>query len=74
MGLSKFQRTRQVVVLGVSFVDEYVGKQVPEGQKSVTLRLRLGSDEGTLVRQQIDEAAEAAMKALEALGATIRRD
>ncbi len=45
------------LVRGVSFVDEYTGAQVPEGHKSLTLRLHLGSDEKTLVRAEIDEAA-----------------
>jgi phenylalanyl-tRNA synthetase beta chain len=41
----------------VTFVDEYIGPQVPAGHKSLTLRLHLGSEEGTLVREQIDEIA-----------------
>ncbi len=61
------------LVRGVSFVDEYVGQQVPDGHKSVTMRLRLGSDEGTLVREQIDEAAGLVVAALkQRLDATIR--
>ncbi|MEM7678092.1 MAG: phenylalanine--tRNA ligase subunit beta, partial [Myxococcota bacterium] len=61
------------LVQGVSFVDEYVGAQVPDGHKSMTLRLCLGSDKGTLVREQIDEASNRVMGALkERLGGVIR--
>ena len=31
-----------------SFVDEYRGKQIPAGKKSVTIRLTIGSEEKTL--------------------------
>jgi len=62
-----------LLVRDVSFVDEYVGPQVSEGHKSVTLRLRLGADEGTLVREQIDDAAGRVMAALQQrLGGVIR--
>ena len=30
---------------GAAFVDEYHGKQIPEGKKSVTIRLTIGSTE-----------------------------
>ena len=44
-----------------------------DGHKSVTLRLRLGADEGTLVREQIDDAAGRVMAALQdQLGGVIR--
>ena len=61
------------LILGVDFVDEYVGKQVPDGQKSVTLRLRLGAAERTLVRSEIDTAANAVMAQLTSrFGGTVR--
>ncbi|MEM7244297.1 MAG: phenylalanine--tRNA ligase subunit beta [Acidobacteriota bacterium] len=61
------------LVRRVSFVDQYVGEQVSGDRKSVTLRLFLRSDEGTLVREQIDAAASQVMDRLkETLGAEIR--
>ncbi|MCR5250222.1 MAG: phenylalanine--tRNA ligase subunit beta [Lachnospiraceae bacterium] len=57
----------------VSFVDEYHGKQIPEGKKSVTLRLTIGSKEKTLTSQEIEEAAGRVMKKLgKKLGAELR--
>ncbi len=49
----------------VSFVDEYKGKQVPDGKKSVTIRLAVGSDEKTLTSQEIEEVANGVMKKLQ---------
>lgn len=61
------------MVRGVNFVDQYVGEQVPAGQKSLTMRLRIGSDRGTLVREQIDEVANHVMTGLkDRLKAVIR--
>ncbi len=56
-----------------SFVDEYRGKQVPAGKKSVTIRLTIGSDEKTLTSQEIEAAAEQVMKKLrKGMGAELR--
>ena len=48
----------------VIFVDEYKGKQVPEGKKSLTLRLVIGSGEKTLTSEEIESVANAAIKKL----------
>ena len=56
-----------------AFVDEYRGKQVPAGKKSVTIRLTIGSEEKTLTSQEIEAAAEQVMKKLrKAMGAELR--
>ena len=58
---------------GASFVDEYRGKQIPAGKKSVTIRLRIGSLEKTLTSQEIEKAASATQTALaKTLGSEIR--
>ncbi len=63
------------MVRAVTFVDQYVGPQVPKDHKSLTIRLHLGSDEGTLVREQIDETAARVVAALNArLNAVIRQE
>ncbi|MBQ8840059.1 MAG: phenylalanine--tRNA ligase subunit beta [Clostridia bacterium] len=58
----------------VQFVDEYKGKQIPEGKKSITIRLVIGSSEKTLTGQEIEEVANTAMKKLtKKLGADVRK-
>ena len=59
---------------GASFVDEYRGKQVPAGKKSLTLRLSLGSKEKTLTSSEIEEAASHVLnKIAKRFGAELRR-
>ena len=48
----------------VLFVDEYKGKQVPEGKKSITIRLVIGSDEKTLTGADIEAVANSVVKKL----------
>ncbi len=56
-----------------SFVDEYRGKQIPAGKKSVTIRLTIGSEEKTLTSQEIESTAGQVMKKLEKkMGAELR--
>ena len=56
-----------------SFVDEYRGKQVPEGKKSVTIRLVIGSDTKTLKSEEIEKVAATVTKMLEhTQGAQVR--
>jgi len=57
----------------VLFVDEYKGKQIPEGKKSVTIRLVIGSGEKTLTSAEIETVANSSIKKLsKKLGADIR--
>ena len=57
----------------VAFVDEYKGKQIPAGKKSVTVRLSIGSDEKTLTGQEIEAVANSVIKKLtKTIGAEIR--
>ena len=59
---------------GASFVDEYRGKQVPEGKKSLTLRLSIGSKEKTLTSSEIEEVASNVLnKIAKRFGAELRR-
>ena len=58
---------------GAQFVDEYRGKQVPEGKKSVTVRLAIGSKEKTLTSAEIEEVANSVLKKLsKRFGAELR--
>ena len=57
----------------VSFVDEYKGKQIPAGKKSVTIRLVIGSNEKTLTSAEIDAIANSVIKKLtKNIGAEVR--
>lgn len=58
---------------GIFFVDEYKGSQVPEGKKSVTLRLQIGSLKKTLNSGEIESFANSAVTRLKKqLGAEAR--
>lgn len=58
---------------GVSFVDEYRGKQVPTGKKSLTLRLSIGSKEKTLTSAEIEEVAAGVLRKIaKRFGAELR--
>ena len=57
----------------VKFVDEYKGKQIPAGKKSVTIRLVIGSDEKTLTGDEIEQVANSVLKRIvKSTGAEIR--
>ncbi len=57
----------------VKFVDEYKGKQIPAGKKSVTIRLVIGSDQKTLTGDEIEQVANIVMKhIIKNTGAEIR--
>ena len=59
---------------GASFVDEYRGKQVPAGKKSLTLRMSIGSKEKTLTSSEIEEVASNVLnKISKRFGAELRR-
>lgn len=53
------------IVRDVLFVDDYRGKGVPEGRKSITLRLRVGVPGRTLRSEEINAAGDAVRAALQ---------
>ncbi len=64
---------RRELLRGVAFVDEYKGKQIPEGKKSVTIRIAIGADDKTLTSEEIESCANAVIKTLSKdIGAEIR--
>ena len=57
----------------VKFVDEYKGKQIPAGKKSITIRLVIGSDQKTLTGEEIEQVANSILKRIaKTIGAEIR--
>lgn len=47
-----------------AFVDEYRGKQIPKGKKSITIRLTIGSGEKTLTTNEIEDCAQSIISEL----------
>ena len=67
------QKKASALVKEAAFVDEYRGKQIPAGKKSVTIRLTIGSGEKTLTSQEIENTANQVMKKLgKKMGAELR--
>ena len=59
----------------LEFIDEYHGNQVPEGKKSVTMRVWIGNDDSTMTSEQIDQKMESILKALhKRCGAELRTE
>lgn len=52
------------MVKDIEFIEEYKGKQIPEGKKSVMFRVHFGSDTGTLTTEQIDSKMAGIIKRL----------
>ena len=67
------KRSSDSLLQNVTYIDEYRGRQVPEGKKSVTFRLMIGSLKKTLTSDEIDGCANAIIKRLtKTLGASLR--
>jgi phenylalanyl-tRNA synthetase beta chain len=67
------KKSEGALLRDAKFVDEYKGKQVPEGKKSVTVRLVIGSGEKTLTAAEIEQVANSTIKKLgKLLGADVR--
>lgn len=59
----------------LEFVEEYRGNQVPEGKKSITLRVKLGDGINTLTTDEINEKMNSIIKTLNSqCGAIIREE
>ena len=59
----------------LEFVDEYRGNQVPKGKKSITFRVKIGSDETTLTTDEINSKMESIVKSLnKRFGAYLREE
>jgi phenylalanyl-tRNA synthetase beta chain len=51
------EKKAAALLKAATFIDEYRGKQVPKGKKSVTIRLTIGSMEKTLTSKDIEKTA-----------------
>ena len=71
--LGVIKSKKDELLRGVNFVDEYRGHQIPEGKKSVTFRLTIGSLKKTLTSDEIENYANVVVKRLKkALGVEFR--
>jgi len=59
----------------VEFIEEYRGNQIPDGKKSIVLRLRLSNDDGMLTSEQINSKVDSIVKSLNnRFGITVRAE
>ncbi len=49
----------------IEFVDEYKGSQVPEGKKSITLKLKMLNEESTMTSEEINNKINKILKVLD---------
>lgn len=57
----------------LEFIEEYRGKQVPAGKKSIVLRVHIGSDQGTMTSKQIAKKMDGIVRVLQKMtGAELR--
>ena len=57
----------------LEFIEEYRGDQVPDGKKSIMLRVKIGNDDSTMTSEQISSEMESIMKSLnKKCGASLR--
>ena len=61
------------MVKELKFVEEYRGKQIPDGKKSIMLSYRIGNDDSTMTSKQIDKKMNAIVATLKnKVGAELR--
>ena len=59
----------------LEFVEEYYGDQIPDGKKSIMLRVKLGDGKSTMTSDEIAEAINGIVKALnKKCGAILREE
>ena len=56
----------------VALFDVYVGSQIPQGMKSVAFNIRMRAADRTLTDEEADAAMKRSIKALEAMGISLR--
>ena len=72
---AQIEETIKQHVNEVIFVEEYRGGQVPEGKKSIMLKMKIENNETTMTSEEINKIIEKIVKALfYKLGATLREE
>ena len=71
----ELEETIRKRVYSLEFIEEYRGNQIPEGKKSITLRLWLGNGVDTMKSEDIEITMNGIIRALDKrCGATIREE
>ncbi|MBW6431757.1 phenylalanine--tRNA ligase subunit beta [Patescibacteria group bacterium] len=70
--ISAINNLKTNYLLDFMISDIYQGKGLPENAKSVTIRLIIGSNDGTLTDEQIKETEQAVVEQLERAGGKLR--
>ena len=52
------------IVKELEFIGEYRGNQIPEGKKSITLRVKIGNEDSTMTSDEINTKMNNIMKTL----------
>ncbi len=69
---AQLSQALEKTVRSLEFIEEYRGKQVPEGKKSLMFRVSFGLDDATMTNQQIEEKVSGIRKKLQKLGGELR--
>ncbi len=64
MTWEQIRESIKYMVKELKFVEEYRGKQIPAGKKSVMLSLKIGNDDSTMTSKQIDKKMNGIIKVL----------
>ena len=52
------------MVKELEFIEEYHGDKIPEGKKSITLRIKIGNNDSTMTSEQITSKVGGILKVL----------
>lgn len=72
-----FAQIREAIkfmVKDLQFVEEYRGKQIPEGMKSLMIKIKIGNDDSTMTAKQIDKKMGGILKNLKNKCNAVLRD
>lgn len=71
----KIEESIKSMVKEVEFIDEYKGNQIPDGKKSITLKVRILNEGTTMTSEEINEKMNAILNILDKeCGATLRAE
>ena len=71
----KIEESIKSMVKEVEFIDEYKGNQIPDGKKSITLKVRMMNEGTTMTSEEINEKMNAILNILDKeCGATLRAE
>ena len=71
----KISKVIKSKVKNLEFIEEYRGNQIPEGKKSITLRVHIGNDDSTMTSDEINKKMSSLMNSLNHVcGAELREE